>query len=51
MKYSILLFFTLFSWHLGAQSPIGTWKTVDYDTGEARSYVEIYEKAASCSDA
>ncbi|MEM6263916.1 MAG: DUF2147 domain-containing protein [Bacteroidota bacterium] len=26
-----------------AQSPVGTWKTVDDDSGEARSYVEIYE--------
>ena len=27
-----------------AQSPIGTWKTVDDETGKAKSYVEIYKK-------
>jgi len=44
MKYSILFFFTLFSWQLAAQSPIGTWKSVNTNTGNARSYVEIYEE-------
>ena len=43
-RYSILFFFTLFSWHLAAQSPIGTWESVDNYTGKARSYVEIYEE-------
>jgi len=27
-----------------AQSPIGVWKTVDDETGDARSHVEIYEE-------
>lgn len=27
-----------------AQSPIGTWKTIDDKTGETKSWVEIYEK-------
>jgi uncharacterized protein (DUF2147 family) len=27
-----------------AQSPVGTWKTIDDDTGEAKSVVEFYEK-------
>jgi len=27
-----------------AQSPIGTWKSVDDDTGKERSLIEIYEK-------
>ncbi len=27
-----------------AQSPVGTWKTIDDETGEEKSYVEIYEK-------
>ncbi len=27
-----------------AQSPIGIWKTIDDNTGEAKSHVEIYEK-------
>lgn len=26
------------------QSPIGTWKTIDDETGKEKSYVEIYEK-------
>jgi len=27
-----------------AQSPVGIWKTIDDNTGEAKSHVEIYEK-------
>ncbi len=27
-----------------AQSPVGTWKTIDDETGEAKSHVEIYEQ-------
>ena len=27
-----------------AQSPVGTWKTIDDNSGEARSHVEIYEQ-------
>jgi len=38
-----MLFFGL-SIYLAAQGPSGTWKTVDDNTGEARSYVEIYEE-------
>jgi uncharacterized protein (DUF2147 family) len=35
----------LFTTFLSAQStPVGTWKTIDDKTGEAKSYVEIYEK-------
>ncbi len=26
-----------------AQSPIGTWKTIDDETGKEKSYVQIYE--------
>ncbi len=29
---------------LTAQSPIGIWKTIDDNTGEAKSHVEIYEQ-------
>ena len=29
---------------LAAQGAVGTWRTVDDDTGEARSHVEIYER-------
>ncbi len=41
--FSAMLFFGL-SIYLVAQGPSGTWKTVDDNTGEARSYVEIYEE-------
>ena len=27
-----------------AQSPVGVWKTIDDNTGEAKSYVQIYER-------
>lgn len=29
---------------LYAQSPLGKWKTIDHETGDAESYVTIYEK-------
>ena len=34
----------LFSFTLSAQSPVGVWKTIDDESGEAKSHVEIYEK-------
>ncbi len=34
----------LFSFTLSAQSPVGLWKTIDDETGDAKSHVEIYEK-------
>lgn len=45
MKKSILfgLFFMLTSL-MYAQLPIGTWKTIDDETKQAKSYVEIFEK-------
>ncbi|MEN7550126.1 DUF2147 domain-containing protein [Rapidithrix thailandica] len=30
--------------HLFAQTPVGKWKTVDDETGETKSIVEIYEQ-------
>ena len=40
------LLFLLFSFsNIFAQSPTGVWKTIDDESGEARSYVEIFEKA------
>ena len=40
--YSVLLAFTL---QMGfAQSVVGKWKTIDDETGEAKSIVEIYQK-------
>ncbi len=38
------LVFCLFSLTIFAQSPVGKWKTVDDETGKAKSYVEIYEQ-------
>ncbi|WP_313374969.1 DUF2147 domain-containing protein [Chishuiella sp.] len=45
MKKIILfnLFFMLTSF-MFAQSPIGTWKTIDDETKQPKSYVEIFEK-------
>ena len=37
-------FFLLFSAQVLAQSPVGIWKTIDDDDGEAASHIEIYEK-------
>jgi uncharacterized protein (DUF2147 family) len=37
----VIAFFCL---PLFAQSPVGVWKTIDDETGEAKSHVEIYEK-------
>jgi len=30
--------------YTSAQSPVGTWKTIDDETGNEKSYVEIYEQ-------
>ena len=43
-KAFLFTFFILLSTFGLAQSPIGTWKTVDDQTGKDKSYVEIYEK-------
>ena len=45
MKLKITFFAVLFAIvGLQAQSPVGIWKTVDDNTGEAKSHVEIYEE-------
>lgn len=42
---SVFIFtFCYFSTAFAQSMPIGTWKTIDDKTGEAKSYVEIYEK-------
>jgi uncharacterized protein (DUF2147 family) len=42
--FSLLVFFAMiFSGH--SQTVLGKWKTVDDDTGEAKSIVEVYEKS------
>lgn len=47
-RYTSLLFIAvLFSFGLGAQSidvPTGRWQTLDDETGEAKSVIEIYEQ-------
>jgi uncharacterized protein (DUF2147 family) len=41
----IALFFVFCAFTLQAQvTPVGLWKTIDDETGEAKSYVSIYEK-------
>ena len=44
MKYPLLLSFLLLTSSLVGQSVLGTWKTIDDETGEAKSHVKIYEK-------
>ena len=39
--FSLILFLGTFVF---GQSPIGTWKTIDDETGKEKSYVEIFEK-------
>ncbi|NET32384.1 MAG: DUF2147 domain-containing protein [Cyanothece sp. SIO1E1] len=41
--FSVILFLG-FGVYLAAQGPAGTWKTIDDNSGEERSYVEIYEQ-------
>lgn len=38
---SLFLFIGVFTF---AQSPVGIWKTIDDETGKAKSHVEIYEQ-------
>lgn len=47
MKYllSALLIFATFSVIAQSDSPVGFWKTVDDNTGETRSVIEIYKNA------
>ncbi len=46
MKKFVLsgLLFLGLSLYVAAQTPLGTWKTIDDNSGEARSHVEIYEQ-------
>jgi len=43
LKISILITFLTFSWS-NAQGVVGKWKTIDDETGKAKSIVEIYKK-------
>ncbi len=42
--FTTILFFSLFISISVAQSVVGVWKTVDDETGQEKSQVEIYEK-------
>ena len=47
MKLIVSIFILMFGAMgigLAQSSPVGTWKTIDDKTGEAKSHVEIYEK-------
>ncbi len=45
MKKLILLAISVvcFAVFAKAQSPVGTWKTIDDETGKEKSYIEVYE--------
>ncbi len=44
LKYAFAILATIFmSTSVFAQSPVGIWKTIDDETKEAKSHVEIYE--------
>ena len=38
------LLLTIATLSFGQTAPVGVWKTIDDETGEAKSHVEIYEK-------
>jgi len=42
MKYILSFAFMLLTMSLTAQSPVGFWKTVDDNTSETRSVMEVY---------
>ena len=42
--FPFIAFFLFILSNLIAQSPTGIWKTIDDETGEAKSHVEIYEQ-------
>lgn len=45
MKFKITAFAVLFAViSLQAQTPVGIWKTVDDNTNEAKSHIEVYEQ-------
>lgn len=44
-KYIVCIVALLFSTTFYAQTVVGRWKTVDDETGKAKSIIEIYEKS------
>lgn len=43
-SFSTFLLSLMVAFTMQAQSPVGIWKTIDDETGEAKSHVEIFEK-------
>ena len=43
-KLFFCILFAALAASISAQSPIGIWKTIDDETGEAKSHVQIYEE-------
>jgi uncharacterized protein (DUF2147 family) len=43
-KIILCTFFALIGLFSQAQTIVGTWKTIDDETGEAKSYVQLYEE-------
>lgn len=44
LRFIVALSFFVSPFFLLAQSPVGVWKTIDDETGEAKSHIEIFEK-------
>lgn len=44
MKNTLLFLILVWTSGVYAQTAVGTWKTIDDQTGEAKSLIEIYEK-------
>ena len=44
-KFCLLLLFVFFSINVNSQSILGKWKTIDDETGEAKSVVEVFSKS------
>lgn len=45
MKHYCILFLVFFSISMNSQSILGKWKTIDDETGEAKSIVEVVSKS------
>ena len=45
MKQLLVLIFSFVAMGINAQTVLGKWKTIDDETGEPKSIVEIYERA------
>jgi uncharacterized protein (DUF2147 family) len=42
-RFFLLAALAMIALPAAAQSPIGTWRTIDDETGEAKSHIEIYQ--------